>query len=183
MKKNTKYLKTEAKIKQAINDLLKKKILNVKVTELCRKAKIYCSTFYRHYHNINSLVDKTEEELLKKFHSLVVQKDVNFMTFLFFIYKNQGYFKIALERDNVRMLTEMVGEYREDIVETWPRYDRKSVDRMFAVYSGEVIAMVIDWEKNGFNLDDISWYARRIANLTDTSGQRLRGFGLVKSSS
>ena len=71
----------------------------ITVTGLCRRAGIFASTFYRHYHNLDDMIDACGKRLLADFKALVKQaqqqrlsKEVFFLQWGMLIYQNQDAF-------------------------------------------------------------------------------------------
>ena len=62
------YERTEELIRNAVEDLCKKKdIRSLTVTEIARKARISRIAFYDHYDNIDALADRLEDEMVEDF--------------------------------------------------------------------------------------------------------------------
>ena len=64
-------------IKESFYTLLREKPLEkITVRELCEKAKINRSTFYKHYQDCYDLMNKIEEEALERFDALLAGIDI-----------------------------------------------------------------------------------------------------------
>ncbi len=64
-KNDLRYLKTEEELEKAYYSL-KKKNIDITVTELCKVAKMNKATFYDHYKNINQLQNEIYSKALDK---------------------------------------------------------------------------------------------------------------------
>lgn len=65
---NRKIQYTKRSICDALVSLLKEKPLEkISVTEVCQRADVNRSSFYKHYLDIYDLMDKLEDESTKKF--------------------------------------------------------------------------------------------------------------------
>lgn len=68
---------TKRLFKEAMIDLLKKKTLyDITVTELCQKAELNRSTFYKYYENTHDVFVDIENELLKKSNEVIYNIDI-----------------------------------------------------------------------------------------------------------
>lgn len=66
MKTDARIRYTKMKIREAFFQLLSQKpFIKITVTDLCQLAEINRATFYKHYLDINDLLEKTEDEILK----------------------------------------------------------------------------------------------------------------------
>lgn len=67
MKSDARVRYTKMKIKETFFQLLEKKDYSlITVTELCEKAEINRTTFYKHYLDIHDLLKKLEEEIIEQ---------------------------------------------------------------------------------------------------------------------
>lgn len=67
MKSDARVRYTKLKIKDTFFQLLEKKdYLLITITELCEKAEINRTTFYKHYLDIHDLLEKLEEEIIEQ---------------------------------------------------------------------------------------------------------------------
>lgn len=65
-KENQRVKLTKRMFKESLIDLLKEKaIYNIKVTELCDKAELNRTTFYKYYENIYDVLSDVEYDVLK----------------------------------------------------------------------------------------------------------------------
>ena len=63
---------TQKTIKESFYTLLREKpVEKITVRELCEKAEINRSTFYKHYHDFYDLLDKIDEEALDHFDAML----------------------------------------------------------------------------------------------------------------
>lgn len=70
-------------IEQSFLELLKQKpVAKITVTELCEKAQINRATFYKHYLDVQDLLDKLEEQLFTQIRQAFSGKDLELKTFL-----------------------------------------------------------------------------------------------------
>lgn len=65
MKTDLRIQKTRAAIQNSLFDLLgEKELSKISISELCRRAQINRKTFYRHYNNIEDIIEEFENQLL-----------------------------------------------------------------------------------------------------------------------
>ena len=70
-------------IEQSFLELLKEKpVSKITVTELCEKAQINRATFYKHYLDVQDLLEKIEENLFQQIRSVFSVEDVEVYAFL-----------------------------------------------------------------------------------------------------
>lgn len=80
-------IKTKRAIHEAFLEEIKRKdITELRVTDICAKAMINKSTFYKHYVDINDLIDKMQEEFVDKLMDEFIDKDKLFTDTLAFLY-------------------------------------------------------------------------------------------------
>ncbi len=78
MAKDPRSLQTDELIKRTFIQLHKEKALNrITVKELCEKADINRTTFYKHYLDVYDLYEKIENSLFESFRGLIVMLETN----------------------------------------------------------------------------------------------------------
>lgn len=64
--------KTKARLREALVELLReKRVEEIAVTELTRRADVNRGTFYCHYRDVHQMVEQLEEELFEEFEGLL----------------------------------------------------------------------------------------------------------------
>ena len=64
--------KTKARLREALVELLReKRVEEITVTELTRRADVNRGTFYCHYRDVHQMVEQLEEELFEEFEGLL----------------------------------------------------------------------------------------------------------------
>ena len=106
-KNNLKYQETEQKIKDSVMSLLNDKNLEqITVQDICKESAINRSTFYAHYQDIPSLLNKLEDDIHKKMISQYdsiddisrsILKGDFYILFLNTILENKNFYKACLQ--------------------------------------------------------------------------------------
>ena len=90
---------------------------------------------------------------------------------LFFILQNKRLFLLFIKTDDRKVFKNMVGVIKSNI-SRHARVHRNS-EKIFAVYTSEVVELLECWGKNGFPEDDLTSVLNDIMYLTDTMRPRL----------
>ena len=108
LKVDKRFMRSDKLILRALAiSLHRKNTVSIKVIDLCRIAKIATSTFYRHYSNVDEVVENYEEKLRRKIYRKMTRLSPTtvprkiFRNLLLLIYQDRIYFKITLEREQV----------------------------------------------------------------------------------
>ncbi|MCQ2796823.1 MAG: TetR/AcrR family transcriptional regulator [Bacilli bacterium] len=81
--KNKNYQRIDNLIVGAYNDFLRKEgTSDISITDLCKRATVNRTTFYKHYQGVYEITEKLEGELLYKLFDLNVGDDINFIAFI-----------------------------------------------------------------------------------------------------
>ena len=90
--------KTEEKIERTLLDILKNnKYGDIYVKDICEKANVNRSTFYKHYNDINDLIVKTQNKLNDKLTQIYSPHKVctlqTFENLFDFLYNHQNFYR------------------------------------------------------------------------------------------
>lgn len=179
LKVDKRFLRSERLILKAMAILLhRKRTVSIKVVDLCRTAKITPSTFYRHYRNVDEVVEKYEEKLRRKIYRKMTQLSRTmvpkriFQHLLLLIYQDRIYFKVTLEREQVQTLKEITQNLVE--FEEIERRCQYMSPMKRAIFEHEILGLITMWgEQDNFDLNLIEYYAFQINQLLETAPRRL----------
>lgn len=153
----------------------------VKISELTKASGVFRSTFYNHYDNINELMIKTEERIIKEFKETVLPIAENSTTLhvvlfrlFIFIREYKDYFQALFDLESHRLIVHMFKELRPIITKNWTNYGNG--DQIYHVYSHEVSAIIMLWYKDdNFSKNAIDKYVSQVAYLTRYANTHLKG--------
>ncbi|MGN1271749.1 MAG: TetR/AcrR family transcriptional regulator [Lactobacillus sp.] len=151
MDRRTKY--TQQVIKETLFDLLKtKKLDKITVKEVCDRADINRSTFYRNYLDIYDLFEKIEQELTQE----VFQSGDLFSDryqLLEVIYQHQDFyrefFQAGLESQYVKQVMEKIEGDMIAILKEKGKYDPDTFQIEYQYNYYGVVGVIKNWLKEG----------------------------------
>ncbi|MBR3220549.1 TetR/AcrR family transcriptional regulator [Candidatus Saccharibacteria bacterium] len=154
----------------------------VTVARICRRAGVFVSTFYRHYHNLGGLITMHENNLIRDFEKLIEVAKNNqlpvehlFKKWAWFIYQNREAFYLSVLVNQLSLLMLMTERIRPLTTAGWRSSPQKTA-QVYLIYSYEVAGIWIDWaEREQFNVEQIPKRAKELSFLTRTALQRLGG--------
>lgn len=156
--------KTKKQLRECLVDLLKeKKVQDITVREITDMADLNRGTFYLHYRDVFDLLEKTEQELLLDFNSLLHYYDASalkehpgevFLKIFSLAYDNAGLLKILLGENGdltfVNQLKQLIREKcLEDRVNDFNIANTALFDVYFSFISSGYIGLVQYWLENG----------------------------------
>lgn len=182
-KVDKRFQKSEKRILRGLAKLMKKcKSISIKVKELCLAARISSSTFYRHYRNVNEVLTKYEEEILQKFEAEMRQLQETastrqiFRQTLIFIYKKQGYFRVALMYGHLFMIRKLIKEL-DNFMELQRRKQMMS-PLMQEIFEHEMLGLIASWgQRDDFKVELLEYYVLQLEQLLKTAPTRLQWMG------
>lgn len=149
------------------------------VAKIAREAGVARSTVYTHHHAAKEIIPDYEKYILKKYRKLVKKMvavnnyrfETMIVRMLIFVATDKRIFSIILRGSERRVFEAMVDELKLEIISVMrvPKKDEK----IFAIYKSEVVVIIGEWCKKGFNLEDIDKTAQNIIYLTNTARMRL----------
>lgn len=153
--------------------------VGLSVDGLTKKIGINRTTFYRHHRAACKVVEDYEKYILEKYEELLRgienRGDLTlrklYYEILVFILRNQRVFEVLIKRRDLRIIEGMVVLLRPGIGDAVEILGR--VDRVFRVYTGEIVGLIEDWGIRGFEGKEVVVLLDNIMYLTETSGARL----------
>jgi AcrR family transcriptional regulator len=102
---NTRYQFTEIQIEKAVFNLLRHRDYDdLVIKEICYEAGINRTTFYAHYLDINDMMKKIEEHLIKELQEIWKPKNIEdlstddmFVGFFKYIFEHKNFYKAFLQ--------------------------------------------------------------------------------------
>ena len=171
--KNQRFRKTEEII--IVNFCLLKG--NLSVCRLIKTAKISHSTFYRHHHSIHEIIPNYEQYVLRKYKSLIKKTLRNkstrlphlFRMTLIFLTIHQKIVQFLLDYGSPNFTETLLSSLSPEFLAAGQIKNQV----MLEIYLKEISALVEQWERNGFNKEEITAVTDKIVYLTDTAIARL----------
>lgn len=146
---------------------------------LARRARISCSTLYRHHHKPQDIPRDYEEFLVSKYNQYIkkLHRKGNFnirrfyLYFLVYIISNKPYF-LALFKDNRKgIIIKMLRPAKPYILAKWHLHG--DTDKMYSVYSNEILGVIETWAKHNFAKKMLEQTLDDIMYLTESSRIKL----------
>ena len=171
--KDKRFRDTEEAIVMAFF-VLKDKIC---LKRLIKTAGISRSTLYRHHENINKIVPDYEEYMVSKYKRFIQRllkfKRIDLKTLyvqtLSFMSNNHKIMAFLLEYDNHSFLEEMIGFLKPKIISVSKITDQE----VMSIYLKEVVCLIEEWGRAGFDSKKIDGTVDKIMFLTNTAYFRL----------
>ncbi|MGI6535163.1 MAG: TetR/AcrR family transcriptional regulator [Eggerthellaceae bacterium] len=154
MDRRQKY--TRMVLKQALSELLQQKHLDkVTVKELCQKADINRTTFYRNYQDVYDLYGDMERELVEQsFESGDMAADRFRM--LHVIYENQAFyqefFHSRLQSSFIQETVERMADQMKAILKERGTYDEKTFPVLYRYNVEGALGVIRGWLDDGCTL-------------------------------
>ena len=148
--------------KKLTNTLLlliqEKRLKDITVLELCKKANINRTTFYKYYKDVEDLVNKTEESLLVELETNISDIKRNYLiSFTGKIIeaiseKKEIYTKLLGENGDHTFLKRILGLVYNQSIEEWTKLlkkaSREDLDKIYNFIVDGTIGIVEEWIKN-----------------------------------
>lgn len=181
-KNDLRIVKTKYHIHQALLNLLKNKSLaQIKITELCKEAKINRGTFYFHYEEIGDVFKELFEEImldLKESYNepyrhitvLDVEKlDPKTVGIFHHVKKYEQFYRIVLSREvSTTYYYMLFDEIRSNFVSDKNTQAHGAVNDYFYSYTANAfIGLIIEWYRRDFreSVDEMNVQLVNIVNL------------------
>ena len=177
---DARYQKTEQAILYALTKILSTKphTFNLRPTDLARKSGITLSTFYRHYKNINEILDRQERRIMKRYRILINRLRPKHLTLkqtfrhvLIFIISHQEFFSLALSHHNRRLIYLMFCEIKPEICTNC--HFPKNCTKMFNICFNEFYGLLEKWHQNHLPVSELEQVLTDIVYLIESSRTRL----------
>lgn len=175
------YQKSEQRLLQSLDQLLQQGKM-IKVCDLCRQAGVFESTFYRHYRNIQDLINQKEQQLMQRFDRVLARarrhhedlaqlvKDT-----LIFIYQNRTDLRLLSHIDHDKIPLAIMSKLRPLTTTHWQPYAPQKLALIYSIYSHEVAAVLTTWgEEEDFATTRLARHKHDIIYLTETAIKRLK---------
>ena len=172
--KDTRFRKTEEAIFKVFFD--GENGIKLNVNEITAKIGVDRATFYRHHRAACEIEEDYERYILEKYIKLIqgikMKGDIElrklYYEMLIFILHNRKIFEALLKRRNLRVIGEMIEMLGPEVQLS------NNSERVFRVYIGEVVGLIVDWGMEGFRETEIVKLLDNIEYITDTVGERLK---------
>ena len=176
------FLSNEERLYCALGYFLKHNLIgSISISDLTRKAKIWKSTFYNHFKNIDDALarydHKYDDDILKLRRELEVENcsiKTATMRLLFFISKHKNYYKICLHCQNPIPIFSITKIFCPIFTKNWSNFGREKFNLCFRIFSGEVYGVICYWGNfEHFDYQKIKTYATYLSNLAKNTTKRL----------
>ncbi|MCQ2786994.1 MAG: TetR/AcrR family transcriptional regulator [Bacilli bacterium] len=182
---NRNYQRIEKAIINAYNELLTEKgTPDVSITELCKRAKINRTTFYKHYKGIYEITDQIENNLIYHLFNIEYKEKIGMEAFLSNpqpaleklnenITSNYEYYKKVFRPDRIRFITEkLINILVKNFEDNYPKLAKsadamKKVRRNICDFVCSVTGLYINW-LNGYLDCEISDVSDHICKVIKT---------------
>ncbi len=138
--------------KATIELLSTKKINEISVSELVKKAEVGRATFYRNYKSIRDVLVKHEEKISKEFNDACKNEGVN--SLLIFMYKlmkhyvlNKEFYMIIYKQEETRIIGRTIKKYVESEIK--PKNAAEKFGLNYLIYG--ICGWLIAWLKDDMN--------------------------------
>ncbi|MBQ3271096.1 hypothetical protein IJH10_00630 [Candidatus Saccharibacteria bacterium] len=176
------FLKVQERFFDALGKTLHEGTLaKTGVAGLAGKAKVWDTTFYDHFRNLDDAIkqyDHRHDEEIKNLRDDILctcpTMEYTFTKILVFIKSNKKYYKAHLERQNPAPFFSIAKIFRPILARSWSFYGRDQFDLCFRMFSGEFYGIIHFWgESEKFNESKINGHVARLIRLAQNATQRL----------
>lgn len=135
VEKNKNYKRINNKILEAYNEiLLAQGNDNINITDLCKKANINRTTFYKHYKDITDISNELESEFI--YNAFSTPEDMDLITFMEKpcasferlnknVLENKAFYRIMLRPERLSIFNEKISNHLiNDIIKYRPDYNK-----------------------------------------------------------
>jgi len=152
-------INTKNKLTATFFELLnKKKIKDITVLELCKKANINRTTFYKYYKDIDDLALKVEDDLMDDLRKYIVDIKRNYLIsftskIIEAISKNKNvYTKILSDNGDHTFLRKILNLVHEQSIDEWQKLLKKAtpkdIDNIYNFIVDGTIGLIEAWIRN-----------------------------------
>lgn len=180
-KSDARFLKSEKLLISAVTAEIRGS-KNVTITDICRRAGVFESTFYRHYRGLNDMIKSCENKILKDFSQLIaiatkenLPIEQLFRKWAFFIYRNRDMLCLSIAANQLNLLMIMIKNLWPIATVGW-RSSPQKMQQIYLIYSYEIAGVWLEWaEQEHFATEKIPTHIQELSYLTRTALQRLGG--------
>lgn len=152
----------------------------VSAGKMAERAGVARSTFYHHHQAVGKIIADYRSYILVKYGRMAqrlmglpkMDARTLYRRILVFIVQNKRIFGILMMGGEREVLVKMIFKLRPWLTNAM-RLPKNS-DKIFLVYTGEVVALLDKWCQDGAPESEIERLLREIAHLTDTARVRLK---------
>lgn len=152
---------------------------NCSVTQIVKRAGIDRATFYRHHRTACEIIEDYEEYISEEYDGLIKElrgrKEMKlrrmYYEMLVFIVRNQKIFEVLIKKKDLKVIDEMVAKLELEAT-IFVRVSDE-VERIFMVYKGEIVGLIVNWGLRGFKIGEIRKLLDNMMYLTETVQRRL----------
>lgn len=166
-------INTKKKLTNTLLVLLKdKRLQDITVLELCKKANINRTTFYKYYKDVEDLVIKTEDSLLVELEQHIGDIKRNYLiSFTGKIIeaigeKKEIYTKLLGENGDHTFLRRILSLVYEPSIEEWQKLlkkaTREDLEKIYNFIVDGTIGIVENWIKDGCKDEPIAIFINKI---------------------
>ena len=150
----------------------------VTLAEIANEIGVARSTIYRHHRSIREIMADYREYIVEKYNSVMsvlLKRNARlrkiYAQMLIFIVQNRNVFLILFRDGDREVLINFIESLKPKIIKTakLPR----NCDKIFLIYTREIIALMERWGESGFKEDGIDEILLDILYLTETIRTRL----------
>ena len=173
--RNRRFRRTE----DAILRVFFEKNVYIGAKEMAMKVGVARSTFYHHHKTVEQIMPDYKRYILRKYTRMAngaikrngCEIGVIYWKTLIFIMQNQVVFEMFLRCGDENVVREMIMKIEVDMMRKM-RLSR-GMRRVFMIYVGEVVELINEWCRDGFNEKEIGKLLDGIVYLTNTAKKRL----------
>lgn len=151
---------TQQMLKDACISLVEEKALSkITINELCEKAGVNRSTFYRYYQDIYALWESIEDDCFQDLINRISLPDAGqtnvFFDAIFAAIKENSILtpNVLAHIDSARLVPAIISHYKKIAISHWkqnePSLSDRQLDYMFSTLIGALTSLVNQWIQNG----------------------------------
>lgn len=176
------FLRVEERLFRTLGYFLKHNLIgSINVSSLTTRAKVWQSTFYDHFKNIDDALicyDHRYDAAILKIRKEIEDEKCNLetaiMRLLFFIYKHKSYYGVCLHRQDLVPIFSMAKIFRPIFSEKWSNFGREKYDLCFKIFCGELYGVIYYWGNvEKFNQEKIKNHVANLSKLARNTTHRL----------
>ena len=147
--------------------------------KVARRAKISCSTFYRHHSSPYHISQDYENYLLKSYSSKIkklinaknTETNTVFLRTLVFVTAHRVIYKALFKNGQKEIIKRMFRVLRQKIITEWQLPG--DLEKLYNVYENEIVGLFEVWDKQNFSSRYLDAVLNDLIYLTKTTPKRL----------